>query len=59
MEKENASEKDALYHIVILMNIVHLVTNAMMEIVSIWGNVGNLMTVDLDLIVMMDFVRLK
>ena len=59
MEKENASEKDALYHIVKLMNIVHLVTNAMIEIVSLWGNVGTLMTVDLNLIVMMDFVRLK
>ena len=41
------------------MNIVHLVTNAMIEIVCLWGNVGTLMTVDLNLIVMMDFVRLK
>ena len=29
MEKENASEIDALYDIVQMMNIVHLVTNAM------------------------------
>ena len=41
------------------MNIVHLITNALIKFVSFWRNVANIMTVDLALIVWMDFVQLK
>ena len=58
-ELQNASEVDAFYYLVRLMIIVHLITNALIKFVSFWGNVANIMTVDLALIVWMDFVQLK
>ena len=58
-ELQNASEVDAFYYLVRLMIIVHLITNALIKFVSFWGNVVNIMTVDLALIAWMDFVQLK
>ena len=58
-ELQNASQVDAFYHLVRLMIIVHMITNALIKFVSFWGNVANIMTVDLALIAWMDFVQLK